>query len=139
MKEKFFLSWCNNIAKTAKKGLGSQEELDWDSFNKIKHELALQELKRMAEKEAAKIIAKIKAQRAAQKKAEKLARLALKRKEREEKREKREEDKKNKKALSRKLKENKDEVEVTQLKQRLEKVYAEELVIELPDPIFFFQ
>ncbi|KAK4745849.1 hypothetical protein SAY87_012161 [Trapa incisa] len=120
MKEKIFLSWYNNIARVAKKGLADQEEMDWDSFDKIKFELAQQKLKRMAEKEAAKIIAKERAQRAAVAKAEKLARLAQKRKEREEKRKEREE--KNKTTLSRKSKENKDDSKVTELKQRLEKI-----------------
>lgn len=123
MKEEFFLSWCDNIAKTAKKGLGDQEELDWDSFDKIKSELALQKLKRMAEKEAAKIIAKVRAQRAAEAKRAKLARLAQKRKEREEKRKEREEKKKT--TLSRKLKENRVDLEVTGLKHKLEKVTVE--------------
>ncbi|XP_031398548.1 vicilin-like seed storage protein At2g18540 isoform X2 [Punica granatum] len=125
LKENFYLSWWNNIAKTAKQGLGDQEELEWDSFDKIKRELALQQLKRMAEKEAAKIIAMVKAHRAAEAKAERLARLARKRKEREEKRKEREE---KKKMMPKNLKENKDELQVNRLKQRLEKIHRKKAV-----------
>ncbi|XP_048129784.1 inner centromere protein [Rhodamnia argentea] len=86
LKEKFFSSWADNIAEAAKTGWSDQRELDWDSYDKLKHEIDFQHLHRLAEKERAKSMAKMRAHKeAAEAKAEKMARLAQKRKEREEK------------------------------------------------------
>ncbi|KAF8025900.1 hypothetical protein BT93_F2657 [Corymbia citriodora subsp. variegata] len=86
LKEKFFSSWADNIAEAAKTGWSDQRELDWDSYDKIKHEIDLQHLHRLAEKERAKSMAKMRrAHKVAEVKAEKMARFAQKRKEREEK------------------------------------------------------
>lgn len=88
--ENFLLSWSESIAKAAKDGGNDQQELDWDSYDKIKQEMALQRLqwavdrakvKEMAKKQAALA----RAEKAALKKAEKIAKLAEKKKEREEK------------------------------------------------------
>lgn len=84
MKERFFSSWADNIAEAAKTGWSGQRELDWDSYDKLKHEIDLLHLHRLAEKERAKNMAKMRAHKeAAEAKAEKMARLAQKRKERE--------------------------------------------------------
>lgn len=91
--EEFLLSWSESIAKAAKDGGSDQQELDWDSYDKMKQELDVQQLQWAAEKAKAKEMAKImaeqaalaRAEKAAQKKAEKMARLAEKRKEWEEK------------------------------------------------------
>lgn len=83
--ERFFLSWLDSISEAARKGLNGQEELNWDSYEKIEQEMGLQELQRAAEKIRAKEMAKLRAERTAVAKAEKLAMLAIKRKEREEK------------------------------------------------------
>ncbi|XP_059277186.1 uncharacterized protein LOC132031294 isoform X1 [Lycium ferocissimum] len=84
-REKFFQSWAESIANAAKVGGTDQEELEWDSYDKIKGEIALEQLQRAAEKAKAKEMARIRAERAAQRKTEKMQRLAQRRKEREEK------------------------------------------------------
>ncbi|XP_075098253.1 uncharacterized protein LOC107787021 isoform X1 [Nicotiana tabacum] len=84
-REKFFQSWAESIANAAKAGGSDQEELEWDSYDKIKREIALEQLQSAAEKAKAKEMARIRAERAAQRKTEKMQRLAQRRKEREEK------------------------------------------------------
>ncbi|XP_024034417.1 uncharacterized protein LOC18053895 isoform X2 [Citrus clementina] len=88
--EKFLLTWSESIAKAAKDGGNDQQEFDWDSYDKIKQEMALQRLqwavgrakaKEMAKKQAALA----RAEKAALKEAEKIAKLAEKKKEREDK------------------------------------------------------
>lgn len=79
------LSWASGIAKSAKTGGTDQQELDWDSYEKIESEIAFQQHQWAVYNAKAKEVARIRGQRAAQAKAEKLARLAERRKEREEK------------------------------------------------------
>ncbi|XP_022142740.1 uncharacterized protein LOC111012783 isoform X2 [Momordica charantia] len=50
LNETFFLSWRESIAVAAKKGGKEAEELDWDSYQKIKQEMLRQKLQRAAEK-----------------------------------------------------------------------------------------
>ncbi|KAL8046650.1 hypothetical protein ABFX02_08G190600 [Erythranthe guttata] len=83
--EKFMQSWKESIAKAAKIGGTDQQKLDWDSYEKIKREIALQQIHQVAEKAKAKEMARVQAERAAQERAEKTAILAQKRREREEK------------------------------------------------------
>ncbi|KAL3323311.1 hypothetical protein AABB24_040433 [Solanum stoloniferum] len=84
-REKFFQSWAESIANAAKVGGSDQEELEWDSYDKIKREIAVERLQLAAEKAKAKEITRIRAERAAQRKMERMQRLAQRRKEREEK------------------------------------------------------
>ncbi|KAK4373947.1 hypothetical protein RND71_004624 [Anisodus tanguticus] len=84
-REKYFQSWAESIANAAKVGGSDQEELEWDSYDKIKREIALEQLQLAAEKAKAKEMARIRAERAAQRKTEKMDRLVQRRKEREEK------------------------------------------------------
>ncbi|KAF2290822.1 hypothetical protein GH714_015624 [Hevea brasiliensis] len=44
LREKFFLSWTKSIAEEARKGGIDQKELDWDSYDKIKEEITLQQI-----------------------------------------------------------------------------------------------
>lgn len=129
MREEFILSWSENIAKAAKDGWSDQQELDWDSYDKIKQEMAVQQLQLDADMAKAKEMAKInavkaavaKAEKAALAKAEKMARIAEKRKEREEKAKQRREIKSKARRKSKKS----GELSVPQelkLKQRLTKV-----------------
>ncbi|KAL5736485.1 hypothetical protein ACOSP7_030833 [Xanthoceras sorbifolium] len=94
--ENFILSWSKSIAKAAKDGWTDQQELDWDSYEKIKQEMAVQQVQLTADKAKAEEMAKIirkkaalervqRVEKAAMEKAQKMARLAQKRKEREEK------------------------------------------------------
>ncbi|XWS10077.1 hypothetical protein CRYUN_Cryun39dG0044800 [Craigia yunnanensis] len=80
--EKFIISWLESIAETARKGGSDQPELEWDSYEKIKQEMAFEQLQWATEKAKGKEMAKV---RAATAKAEKMARIAQKRKEQEEK------------------------------------------------------
>lgn len=112
--EKLILSWAESIAKAAKKGGSGQQELDWDSYNKIKQEMVLQQLQWAAEKAKVKEMAKLS------------ARLAQKRKEQEEKARARGEIKRK---TNRKSKEDKDDLAVAEeskLKQKLIKVISQE-------------
>lgn len=114
--------WAESIAKSAKNGGSDQDELDWDSYDKIKREIALEQLKRDKDKAKAKEMKQIRAARAAQVKAEEMARLAEKRKERELKAKTRGE---MKRKTHRKSKEEKEELAIAQelkLKARLTKV-----------------
>lgn len=125
LKEKFFSSWADNIAVAAKTGWSDQRELEWDSYDKIKHEIDLQHLHRLTEKERAKDLAKMRrAHKAAEAKAEKMARFAQKRKEKEEKAKER---KKMRRVSCIKTKKKKDDLAVARgmkLKKRLLKVSA---------------
>ncbi|XP_058100755.1 uncharacterized protein LOC131245363 [Magnolia sinica] len=85
LQEKCYLEWAKSIAEEAKKGGLDQQELDWDSYEKMKAEILCQQLQWAADKAKAKEIAKVRAQRAAKAKSEKKARLARERKEREQK------------------------------------------------------
>lgn len=80
--ERFILSWLESIAEAARKGESNQPELEWNSYDKIKQEIALKQLQWASEKAKRKEMAKV---RAATAKAEKMARIAQKRKEQEEK------------------------------------------------------
>ncbi|KAL0001448.1 hypothetical protein SO802_015229 [Lithocarpus litseifolius] len=114
--ERLVLSWAESIAKVAKKGGSGQQELDWDSFNKIKQEMVLQQLQWTTEKAKAKEMGKIR------------SRLAQKRKEREEKARARGEIKRK---THRKLKEDKEDFavpQVSKLEQKLTKVHITESV-----------
>lgn len=124
--EKLFHSWSESIASAAKEGWTDQKELDWDSYNQIKQEMAIQQIRLAEEKAKAKEMAKIMAEKAAieraakaaQAKAEEMARFAEKVKEREKRAKAR---RKTKKKASRRA----GEVLVSQelkLKQRLTKV-----------------
>ncbi|XP_017254103.1 uncharacterized protein LOC108224065 isoform X2 [Daucus carota subsp. sativus] len=77
--EKLFLAWASRIAEAAKLGGSGEEELDWNSYEKIKREIALEQRQRAVDKVTAKEMGRIRSQRKAQAKAEKLIRLAEKR------------------------------------------------------------
>ncbi|KAL2476411.1 hypothetical protein Adt_37147 [Abeliophyllum distichum] len=83
-REKLLREWADSIANAAKDGGIEQQELDWDSYDKIKREIALEQLQHAAEKAKAKEMARVRAERASQAKAEKMAKLTQKKKEREE-------------------------------------------------------
>ncbi|XP_022717227.1 ATP-dependent rRNA helicase spb4-like [Durio zibethinus] len=80
--ERFFLSWMKSIAEAARKGGSDQAELEWDSYDKIKQEIAFEQLQWTTEEAKGKEKAK---ERAATAKAEKIVRIAQKIKEQEEK------------------------------------------------------
>lgn len=82
-RQKFLESWAEAITKAAKIGSRDQQKLGWDSYEKIKRKIAIQQKHEAAEREKAKEIARMRAEKAAQVKAEKMAMLEEKRKERE--------------------------------------------------------
>ncbi|KAG2681727.1 hypothetical protein I3760_11G157400 [Carya illinoinensis] len=109
--EKIILSWAESIAKAAKKGATNQQELDWDSYDKIKQEEVFRQLQWAAEKAKAKERKNIR------------ARLAQKRKELQEKARARGE--------IQVTKEDKDDLAVVQesnLKQRLTKIHVKKSI-----------
>ncbi|KAK7257165.1 hypothetical protein RIF29_30941 [Crotalaria pallida] len=83
--KKFIQSWRESIAKAAKKGGSSEQELNWDSYEKIQKEMfLLYQLQRTAEKAKAKEKARLKAEKVARKKAIKKVMLTQRRKDRPE-------------------------------------------------------
>ncbi|KAJ6838173.1 uncharacterized protein M6B38_319840 [Iris pallida] len=101
LQENCYLTWAGSIADAARKGGGDQEELEWDSYEKIKSAISTKHLKWKARKERAKEIAKVKAEIAAKVRAENAERRAQKALEKEERAKARE-----MKALARKKSEN---------------------------------
>nr|XP_043624423.1 uncharacterized protein LOC122595995 [Erigeron canadensis] len=71
-REKFISKWAESIAEAAKKGGYGQQELEWDSYEKIERQIAFQHLQRSADLAKAKEMAQIRAERRAKAKAEKV-------------------------------------------------------------------
>jgi len=119
-RERFISSWAESIANAAKKGGHGERELDWDSYEKIEKEIALQHLQRSADVAKAKEMAQMRAERRAKAKAEK-AKLTLQKRMAKVKG-------LAKKKPTKKSKEEKDELaaaEDLKLKERLTKVRNE--------------
>ncbi|RRT54187.1 hypothetical protein B296_00027129 [Ensete ventricosum] len=85
LQEKCCLFWARTIAEAAKIGSLDQEELEWDSYEKMKADMVSDQIKLKEEKARAKEIAKLRAENVAKDKAEKVAKLAEQRKLRKEK------------------------------------------------------
>ncbi|KAJ8764616.1 hypothetical protein K2173_006698 [Erythroxylum novogranatense] len=117
--QKFFISWAYDIAKAAKTGASDQEELDWDSYEKLKEELTVQKLQHDMDKANAKEQAKIERARA---KATKMVRFAQKKIEREWKAKAREEAKRKRLGKSTRRKEWSSISKTMTLKRRLTKL-----------------
>lgn len=81
LKEKFTSLWSENIAEAARKGGIGEVGLDWDSYEKSKHEISSEQLQLSEEKARTKEQTKM---RAAQAKTEKMRRVEERKKEREE-------------------------------------------------------
>lgn len=119
-KAKFLSSWAESIAEAAKKGGSDEQELQWDSYDKIKEEIAFQQRQWAADQAKATEMEKI---RAAQAKIVKMGRLAQKRKEQEQQAKARGE---MKRETHRKSEEEKEELAIAQglkLKERLTKIH----------------
>ncbi|WVZ04497.1 hypothetical protein V8G54_025303 [Vigna mungo] len=79
------LTWRENIARAAKKGGSGEQELDWDSYEKIQEEIIRQrQFQRTEEKAKKKELARVKSEKAARIKAIKRVILTQKRKEHQE-------------------------------------------------------
>ncbi|KAL0328431.1 UNVERIFIED_CONTAM: hypothetical protein Scaly_2275700 [Sesamum calycinum] len=128
-REKFLQSWAESIAIAAKIGGNDEQELDWDSYDKLKQEIALLQIHRAAEKAKAKEIARTRAERAAQAKAEKMARRAQKRREREENSKVRGESIRKRNKKSQEEKERLAEFQEVKLKERLMKIQKKKSAI----------
>ncbi|XP_073159280.1 uncharacterized protein [Henckelia pumila] len=128
-REKFFQSWAESIATAAKMGGSDQQELDWDSYDKITREIALQQLRHDEEHAKAKEMARIQAERAAQLKAEKMAKMAERRREREEKASVKGESVKKRNKRSKEEKEKLAEFQEIKLKERLMKIHRKKSII----------
>ena len=102
-REKFFHSWAENIAEAAKTGGPGEQELEWDSYDKIKRILIQKQLHLAEEKIKAKELPNMRrAEKAAQAIAERMEKLARKRKLREERIKHKEERAKTKRKLNHK-------------------------------------
>ena len=77
--------WARSIAVATKEGCPGQDELEWDSYERMMSDIISQHLERIADRARAKEIAKLRAEEAANIRAEKAARRAQLRKEKEEK------------------------------------------------------
>lgn len=100
-------SWADSIAEAAKRGGNGQRELHWDSYDKIKEEIAIEQRCQAEAKEMAK---------------ENMARVAQKRKVKEHKAKPRGEMRRKR---NRKLKEEREELDIAQelkINERLAKV-----------------
>lgn len=109
---KFLSSWAESIAEAAKRGGSGQRELHWDSYDKMKEEIAIEQHQLAADQAKAKEMAKEK----------RMARLAQKRKEKEQKAKPRG---KSRRENNRKSKEEREELAIAQgleLEERLIKV-----------------
>lgn len=118
-REKLLQSWGDCIALAAKLGGPDQQELEWDSYEKFKQEVAVQK----AEKKKMKELARKRKERAAQVKAEKMARFAQQRREREENAKVRGEPIKKRNKRSKEEKEKLAESQEEKLKERLMKIH----------------
>ncbi|XP_051135176.1 stress response protein NST1 [Andrographis paniculata] len=115
--KKFLQSWAEAIAEAAKVGGPEQTELEWDSYIKLKQEMARIQICRAAERAEAKEAARARAERAAQLRAE---RTAWKRRQQEEKEEAASVPKRKRK--SKEEKEKLAEFQELKLKERLMKI-----------------
>lgn len=84
LQENCWIIWAGSIAEAARKGHYDQQELNWDSYEKIKADNEYQHLKQKAENVKAREIAKQRAERVSQIRAENITRLAKQRKGRPE-------------------------------------------------------
>ncbi|GAA0148331.1 hypothetical protein LIER_07806 [Lithospermum erythrorhizon] len=82
-REKFLQSWAESIARSAKIGFSDQQELQWNSYDIMEREIALQQLLCAEEKAKEKETSRMKRSQA---KEERMERLAHKSKKRDEKR-----------------------------------------------------
>ncbi|CAL5213645.1 unnamed protein product [Lathyrus oleraceus] len=76
VRELFFLLWEQNIANAAMKGGSGQEELDWDSYDKIKEQLELHRISQLEGKEREKLMAIARAEKFIQSWMENIAKAA---------------------------------------------------------------
>lgn len=80
-REKIFQLWAESIARAAKMGGSDQQELEWDSFEKIQREIHLQQLELAAQRARVKGSTRRQSERAAKEREEKKKRLAQKKEE----------------------------------------------------------
>lgn len=117
-------SWAESIAIAAKIGGNDEQELDWDSYDKLKQEIALLQIHQAAEEAKAKEMARTRAERSAQAKVEKMARLAQKRRVQEENSKVTGESVRKRNKKSKEEKEKLAEFQEVKLKERLMKVIS---------------
>ncbi|KAL4589022.1 hypothetical protein LXL04_001924 [Taraxacum kok-saghyz] len=122
-RERFISMWSEGIAQAAKRGGPGENELEWDSYEKMEQEIVLQQLQRSADVAKAKEMAQIRAERRAKAKAEKVKMTLQKQVAKV----------KGLVKKKKKTKEEKEELAVAhdlKLKQRLTKIHRKRLVNE---------
>ncbi|WOK97943.1 stress response protein NST1 [Canna indica] len=135
LQEKCYASWARAIAEAAKQGCHDQDELEWDSYEKIKADILSQQTKLIEGKTRAKQLARLRAERIARDRTEKVAKLAELRQQRKEKTEARKLE-----ALSRKKsKDERKKIELSKglkLKARLTKFHHRKRQMQSTCPNF---
>lgn len=71
--DKFYSSWAESIAEAARRGGINEKELNWDSYEILKEEIASRQLQRAAEKAKEKESKRIRAEKRARERAKKMA------------------------------------------------------------------
>ncbi|XP_021775895.1 uncharacterized protein LOC110739732 [Chenopodium quinoa] len=104
-KEKFYTSWAESIAEAARRGGVGEELLNWDSYERLKVEIALRRLQWVEEKAKVKDMKRIRAEKKVQKRVQNITRVAQKKLELKQKDELRAK----KKAMSRRKRREKKE------------------------------
>ncbi|KAM7250225.1 hypothetical protein ACFE04_022108 [Oxalis oulophora] len=127
-REKLYHSWLESIANYAKMGAKDEEELDWDSYEKMKQTIAAQQLQRAADKATAIEMLKKRKERAAEAKAEKIAKIAQRRKDREEQEKRKIERKQKAQKKSKKDNGKPVGIEGVKLKRRLTKIHKRKIL-----------
>lgn len=77
-KETFYSSWAESIAEAARMGGIDEEQFDWDSYDRMKVEIAFQRLQWDEEKAKKKEMNKIQAERKVRKRVQNMAQVAQK-------------------------------------------------------------
>uniref|UniRef100_A0A803N0J0 Nuclease associated modular domain-containing protein n=1 Tax=Chenopodium quinoa TaxID=63459 RepID=A0A803N0J0_CHEQI len=104
-KEKFYTSWAESIAEAARRGGVGEELLNWDSYERLKVEIAFRRLQWVEEKAKVKDMKRIRAEKKVQKRVQNVTRVAQKKLELKQKDELRAK----KKAMSRRKRREKKE------------------------------
>lgn len=78
LKEKFYSSWTESIAEAARKGGIDEEQLNWDSYERLKVEISSRQLQWDEDKTKEKEMKKIRAEKKVKQRVQNMTRLALK-------------------------------------------------------------
>lgn len=127
-REKLYFSWAESVAEAARRGGINEEELNWDSYERFKEEIASRQLQCAAKKAKGKELKKIQAEKRVRKRVEKMASFVQKKMEHKKKAEPRA---KQKWRMSSKGREAKEELALSRepnLSDKLIKIHGKNLM-----------